>query len=428
MSQVPKFRIAVIGSGPIGKLLMSSVAAHPRIEYIQYEGETLPLRPAFGYGIGPQTLATTKRLNPAIAKELHEQCLADPVWMEFYHGGEEDNHLHTINVPSGEMFGRIGRDELMVLLNAFGSKDIPIQYGRKLKSVEKNNGELKLMFDDGGENHANALWACDGMNSLCRKFVQGEDYVPAAYSGHVTFRGKVESSKVETTIGKQFTTDTSMFLGIKGWHVLTFPIAGGKYVNIAAFSMEEIQKKRGRNYVTTTEELLTYFPGANSKVQMFLTVGGHVMVLLWFLMLTTQQLLNDQPGGCICLELTHMHTLGTFYNQDLCMTSFGDAANGMLPHIGGSMATGFIGVTSFLLEELNPRIQALDSDASNAEIAKVLMEASIAYERKHKPLAQKLVDYSREQGFVFSGGVVDAEELARRARFLWKADSYNSTI
>ena len=92
------------------------------------------------------------------------------------------------------------------------------------------------------------------------------------------------------------------------------------------------------------------------------------------------------------------------------------------------MATGFIGVTTFLHEELNPRIQVLKSDASNAEIAKVLMEASIAYEQKHKPLAQKLVDYSREQGSVFSGGVVDAEELSQRPKFLWKAHSYNSTI
>ncbi|KAK6607007.1 mannitol 1-phosphate dehydrogenase [Botrytis cinerea] len=389
MPEAPKFRISVIGSGPIGKLLLSSVAAHPRIEYTQYEAETLPLRPAFGYGIGPQTLATTKRLNPAIYQELHDQCLADP----------------------GEVFGRIGRDELMVMLDAFGPRDTPIQYGRKLKSVKKStDGGLALMFEDGGEDHSNALWACDGMNSLCRKFVQGEDYIPASYSGHVTFRGKVESSKVEAAIGKRFTTDTSMFLGIKGWHVLTFPIAGGKYVNIAAFSMEEVQKKRGRNYVTTTDELLTYFPGANSKVRKFLT------------------LLNDQPGGCVCLELTHMQTLGTFTNQSHCMTSFGDAANGMLPHIGGSMATGFIGVTTFLHEELNPRIHALNPNASNAEIAEVLMEASIAYERKHKPLAQKLVDYSREQGFVFSGGVTDAEELARRARFLWKADSYNAVI
>lgn len=277
MVEAPKFKIAVIGSGPIGKLLLSSVAAHPRIEYTQFEAETLPLRPAFGYGIGPQTLATTTRLNSEIGKKLHDQCLVDPVWMEFYHGGEEDNHLHTIEVPPGEVFGRIGRDELMALLDTFGPKDTPIQYGKKLNSVEKIDGELKLMFEDGGEDHANVLWACDGMNSFCRKFLQGEDYIPASYSGHVTFRGKVESSKIEAAIGKRFTTDTSMFLGVKGWHVLTFPIDGGKYVNIAAFSMEEVQKKRGRSYVTTTDELLTYFPGANTKVQKFLRVSDNII-------------------------------------------------------------------------------------------------------------------------------------------------------
>lgn len=287
MVEVSKFRIALCGSGPISKLLMSSVSSHPRIEYTIFEAETLPLRPAFGYGIGPQTLATTKRLNPEIGKELHDQCLADPVWMEFYHGGEEDNHLHTIKVPSGEDFGRIGRDELMVLLDSYGPKNTQIQYGRKLKSVDKIYGELKLIFDDGGEDRANALWGCDGMNSLCRKFVQGEDYIPVEYSGHVTFRGKVESTKVETEIGKQFATNTNMFLGIEGWHVLTFPIDNGKSVNVAAFAMEKIQKKRGRNYVTSTEELMTYFPGHNSKVHKFLTVSPNGLSMEKILILTT---------------------------------------------------------------------------------------------------------------------------------------------
>ncbi|PQE11448.1 hypothetical protein CJF32_00009530 [Rutstroemia sp. NJR-2017a WRK4] len=409
MAENSKFRIAIIGSGPIGKLLLASVTPHPRIEYTQFEAETLPLRPSFGYGIGPQTLATVKRLNPAIGKELFDQSLIDPVWMKFYHGSKEDNHLHTITVPDGGVFGRIGREELLVLLDEHGPKDTAIQYGKKLKAVDKQDGELKLQFEDGFEDHANAVWACDGMNSLCRKLVQGKDYNAAEYSGHVTFRGKVDSQKVEDSVGKNFATDTTMFVGVKGWHVLMFPIAGGKYVNIAAFAMEEVQKKRGRNYVTTTDELLSYFPEANSTVRKLLT------------------LLNEQPGGCVCLELTHVHTLGTFYNEDLSMTSFGDAANGMLPHIAGSMSTGCIGVTTFLHEQLNPRIQGLSPDASNSEIASALKEASIAYENKHRPLAQKLVDYSREQGFIFSGGVLDEDELSERPRFLWKADSYSSS-
>ncbi len=62
-----KFRIAIIGSGPIGKLLACSSAPHPRIELVQYEAETLPLRPAVGYGIGPQTLLAARAANPVLS-------------------------------------------------------------------------------------------------------------------------------------------------------------------------------------------------------------------------------------------------------------------------------------------------------------------------------------------------------------------------
>ena len=51
MSDHDKFRIAIVGSGPIGKLIISSVTPHPRVEYTQCEQETLPLRPSFGISV-----------------------------------------------------------------------------------------------------------------------------------------------------------------------------------------------------------------------------------------------------------------------------------------------------------------------------------------------------------------------------------------
>lgn len=271
MSDTSKFRIIISGSGPIGKLLISSVAPHPRIEYAQYDSETLPLRPSFGYGIGPQTLISSMRLNPAIGTELRNQCIIGRVWMHFRHGGEEDRVLPTIEVPQ-DVYGRIGREELLELLDSFRPSGSKTQYGKKLKSVAKLSGELKLQFEDGTQDRANALWACDGMNSYCRQLIQGADYKPPTYSGMVVFRGKVDSKKIQA-IGDNLAAEAHTFIGVKGWHVLTFPIAGGKMVNIAAFAVEEKQKKRGRFYKTSTEELLGYFPGANSTVQGFLRVG-----------------------------------------------------------------------------------------------------------------------------------------------------------
>jgi salicylate hydroxylase len=269
MAESPKYRIAIIGSGPIGKLLLSSVASHPRISYVTFESDTLPLRPSFGYGVGPQTLNAALRLNPTIGKELHEKCIITPVWMHFYHGGREEE-LPTIEVPSGE-YGRLGRQELLDLLDSYRPAGCETLYGKTLQSITKEETGLKLVFQDGVEERVNAVYACDGMNSICRKYIQGQDFTPATYSGHVAFRGKIPSQKIEATIGKQF-TDTYMFIGVKRWHILIFPIAGGSMVNIAAFAMEDLQKKRGRNYKTSTEELLSYFPGANSTVQKLLRV------------------------------------------------------------------------------------------------------------------------------------------------------------
>lgn len=251
--------------------MVASVAAHPSIEYVQYEAETFLLQPSFGYGVGPQTLSTTNILKPAIGKELYDQCIVNPVWMNFYHGGKEDTPLPTIEVPSG-VYGRIGREELLDLLDSFRPENCPIQYGKRLKSVTKESGVLKLKFEDGTETQANAIWACDGMNSICRKLIQGSHYKPAKYSGTIAFRGKVDSKKAEA-LGKRFATETHMFIGVPGWNLLTFPIAGGKLVNIAAFAVEKTQKKRGRKHRANIDELLGYFPGANKTVEGFLRVS-----------------------------------------------------------------------------------------------------------------------------------------------------------
>lgn len=116
-----------------------------------------------------------------------------------------------------------------------------------------------------------------------------------------------------------------------------------------------------------------------------------------------------------------MEKLQTFVNEELCMTTFGDAANAMTPHIAGSMSCGFIGCTTFLHEEWNPLIKSgsLAADASNAEIADALVKASRAYEAKHRPLAQKLVDMSAQQGPMWSGGITDVQMLRERPMFLW---------
>lgn len=118
-----------------------------------------------------------------------------------------------------------------------------------------------------------------------------------------------------------------------------------------------------------------------------------------------------------------MEKLERLFNPELCMTTFGDAANAMTPHIAGSMSCGVIGCTTFLHQEWNPRVKsgAIPENATNEKIAAALAEASLAYEKKHLPLAQQLVDISAEQGPLWSGGITNIAELKVRPLILWNS-------
>lgn len=272
-----KFRIAVIGSGPIGKLLACSAAPHPRIEFTQYEADVLPLRPSFGYGIGPQTLRAAKVLNPELGQRLYEESFKDTIWMRWWHGGEEDKLIANVEVPEGKVYGRLGREELMDLLDDSlpeGMSKEEIQYGKRLVELRKTGPQqLELVFEDGSTGLANAVWAADGVNSFCRKLVQGEAYRPPTYTGMLAYRGKVDARRVAELLGEPFSKETYCFIGVKGWHVLIFPIEHGKFVNIAAFCVEPDEKRFRRDEKVTLEQLLSYYPGRNSKVDTLLKVS-----------------------------------------------------------------------------------------------------------------------------------------------------------
>jgi salicylate hydroxylase len=273
-----KFRIAIIGSGPIGKLLACSATPHPRIELVQYEADVLPLRPSFGYGVGPQTLYTTKVLNPELGRQLEEKCFTARTWMRWWHGGDEDRLIADVEVPEGKLYGRLGREELMDLLDDSlpqGVNKDDIKYGKSLVDVRSTGPrELELVFEDGTKDVANAVWAADGVNSLCRKLVQGDSFRPPSYTGMLAYRGKVDAKKVAELVGESFATESYCFIGVSGWHILIFPMENGTLVNIAAFCIEPEQKRFGRDEKVTLEQLLSYFPGRNAKVDTLLKVSG----------------------------------------------------------------------------------------------------------------------------------------------------------
>ncbi|KAK6859098.1 salicylate 1-monooxygenase SalA [Apiospora arundinis] len=408
-----KYRIAIIGSGPIGKLLActADLQSHPRLELVQYEAETPPFRPGFGYGLGPQALCAMRAADAALAEKLEKACLLGPSWMTWWHSGAaEDRLLADVHMPDDMVHGWIGREALLGLLgDNMPANAGPVQYGKQLSKIqevkiggdevtEESGSLVELRFADGTSDRVDAVFGCEGIHSVCRRTLQGLNYQPPEYSGGLSFRGKAPADLVAQAIGGEFVRGQYMFIGTKGWHILTFPIEQGRSVNIASFCFEPDPKKKtfGRDQKPAKEEVLAYFPGRSERVDKLLN------------------LLIDHT--CQRLELFHLGELGAFTNGNI--TTFGDAANAMTPHMAGSMSTGIIGVAKFVTQ-WNSRIQSLAADASDADITRVFWAASKAYEAAHLPLAQKIVKFSQEQQLRWGGGITDHDVLIERFHFLW---------
>lgn len=127
----------------------------------------------------------------------------------------------------------------------------------------------------------------------------------------------------------------------------------------------------------------------------------------------------EASDGVERIEVNTLSHLEPFYNPDFCMTSFGDVAGGKSFHLGSPLSPGFIGVTAFLHDGLNPLIDRLSHDATNEEIASLIMEASSLYDVTHRTIAEKLVDADKQQGSIWCSGVVDMKEIMKRPQFLW---------
>lgn len=113
--------------------------------------------------------------------------------------GAETNNLvlHTVQgktmgeVPmvswskkqTGFGYVRIRRTDVMdVLLDAVKQADIPVLYGKRLVSIEENDGVVTASFADGTHDSADFLLGCDGIHSAVRKLYVDPECTPE-YSG-----------------------------------------------------------------------------------------------------------------------------------------------------------------------------------------------------------------------------------------------------
>ena len=128
----------------------------------------------------------------------------------------------------------IGRQDLhTALLDAVrGRPEIRIKVGRSLTSIDEASGRVRLTLATGSGQaetlEADLAVGADGIGSATRTLL-GDGRVPA-FSGEVAYRALVPREAAPVSLARP---DTGLWLG-PGRHVVHYPIAAGRLVNVVA--------------------------------------------------------------------------------------------------------------------------------------------------------------------------------------------------
>ncbi|TFK70739.1 salicylate hydroxylase [Pluteus cervinus] len=184
-----------------------------------------------------------------------------------------------------------------------------------------NPNSTTLHFSDGTTFTADLVIGADGIKSVTRKYITGEENPHLRYTGHSVYRSLIpmedlRKAGLETDVGRLI----SWLHGDR--HIISFTVEDNTVLNVAAFGRTEPAVAGGKTgpWVETVsqQEVLDEFEGAGKDVQ---TIVEHMKApSKWYIH-------SVSP------------TMDTFVKDQVVLV--GDAVHAMLPHLGAGVNTGF---------------------------------------------------------------------------------------
>ncbi|KAF7879350.1 hypothetical protein EAF04_000546 [Stromatinia cepivora] len=285
--------IAIIGAGLTGLTLALSISALPphkrsHLRYTIYESHHSYSEIGAGIGFGASGHRIMKLLHPDFWESY--KAIAnwgdDDVWWDFVvgdrvgssqekHGkdGEwEGRRIAQVRMKEGrEGQSTAHRRSLMDVLIKLLPSSADVRFGKRLIGITSSltanpdisNSKVTLQFKDGTTSTADLVIGADGVKSLCRDIVltptNNADELKARFTGKIAYRGLIPMEEAKASIGEK-AGQRIFYLG-HGGHVVSFPVEGGKSMNIVAFAnreegvwegswvRENVSEELGRDYL-----------------------------------------------------------------------------------------------------------------------------------------------------------------------------------
>ncbi|KAF9486322.1 salicylate hydroxylase [Pholiota conissans] len=390
------FNVAIVGGGMCG-LACAIGLTRGGINVQVFEAASKFDEIGAGVGLGPNALRALEGLDllDVVLQKANEKRPNQRLFCFVTVGGNHEKIYDYYESTSGE-----DTDGLGIYRPAFLEALMPLldptitQFNKRAVSVEKlESGRHLLHFPDNSTYEADLIIGADGIKSTTRSAVIGKGASPLGFSNTHAYRGLVP---IETLKAAGVKTDVKRphnWVGM-GQHIITFPIRDDTILNIVAFN---------RPVPNTISEELPH-PWVES---------------------VDQKELLDAYKGCgseVCAILQHMknpsrwsiHTLYPpldSYVKDRVVL-IGDAAHGMLPHLGAGVGQGF--------EDVYTLCRLLSHPGTN----KSTLDAAIAvYNELRPPRANMVLQRSIDMGNIYDNygpGGYTVQGMRERLRGMWE--------
>ena len=141
-----------------------------------------------------------------------------------------------------------------ILLEAFNARsDKPVRLNARVVSAQSTASGASFELQDGSKYHAFGLIAADGVHSVLREKLLGED--KAQFTGLLAWRGLVPIHAISSHLQAQVGTN---WVG-PGAHVITYPVRGGQLMNVVGIIEKDGWRGESWTEQGTHEELLQDF-------------------------------------------------------------------------------------------------------------------------------------------------------------------------
>ncbi|CAK9783594.1 FAD/NAD(P)-binding domain-containing protein [Cutaneotrichosporon oleaginosum] len=376
------FTVAIVGGGIAGLTL--AIALHARnVNVTVYERAAAFGEIGAGVSFTPNAVEAMKVCHMGVYDAFERVCTrvtspekrAAGVFFDYVKGydpslgpGEMPKIEFTLRSAYGQNAVHRAHflDELVKLLPA----DIA-RFGKGLVSVSQDGEEAEMRFEDGSTARADVVIGCDGIKSRVRRSMFGDD-APCAYPSYThkyAYRGLIPIEKARAALGDDLGGNAFMHLGPNG-HLLTFPVAHGKTLNVVAFHQDDGEWPDAERLTRqgTRAQALKDFEGWSPAVQALLSMCDETLSV-WAIF----DLANPVPSfsrGRVALS--------------------GDAAHATSPHHGAG--------AGFCIEDAAVLATLLSDPAATRANLPVVLEA---YDAARRERGHWLVESSRHLGRMY---------------------------